>query len=263
MSDPTASKVYQLKIHLIDVSPMVWRRLLVKDDTTIAQLHGIIQLAMGWENIHLHSFRIYGKAYGIYYSGGMSFSDDPREVRLRDFQFRSREKFYYDYNFRVNWQHQVRIEKVLDVEDGRFYPVCTGGKYACPPEAIESIEAFSEIRDWYKIPLYKLIPILNFQEYVGYPWHAEVFKRSKLNAWLKTENYDYMDQNDSFFPDRSRPYFEDAYWKRKDDFEAAKMVYAALKKEGIEVKDGYDALVKFLEPILEMQKATEDPAAKS
>jgi hypothetical protein len=67
MPDKVTPKVYQLKLHLLGVSPMVWRRLLVKDDTSIARLHGILQLLMGWENLHLHCFVIYGKHYGIGY----------------------------------------------------------------------------------------------------------------------------------------------------------------------------------------------------
>lgn len=54
-------QVYQLKVVLRDCSPMIWRRLLVTSDTTIAQLHTILQIAMGWEDLHLHRFRIYGK----------------------------------------------------------------------------------------------------------------------------------------------------------------------------------------------------------
>lgn len=263
MSDENTTKVYQLKIHLIDVSPMVWRRLLVKDDTTIAQLHGIIQLIIGWENIHLHSFRIYGKDYGIRYSGGASFSDDPRQVRLKDFLFKPGDKFYYDYNFNINWQHQIRFEQVLDPDVNQYYPVCLAGKHAGPPEVMRSIGEFTEIRDLYKIPLFKLVPILKLQEYLGYAWHPNVFKRGKINAWLKTEDYDYLPQNDALFPDRSRPYFKDAYWKRKDDFEVAKRVYLLLQKEGIEAKDGYDAIVQFLESVIELGKTATDEKSAS
>ncbi|NEP91385.1 MAG: plasmid pRiA4b ORF-3 family protein [Okeania sp. SIO2C2] len=34
---------------------LIWRRLLVKSDSTIEYLHYILQIAMGWEDIHLHS----------------------------------------------------------------------------------------------------------------------------------------------------------------------------------------------------------------
>ncbi len=50
--DSTA-KIYQLKFHLVGATPMVWRRVLVHEDTSIAKLHGIIQIVMGWGNEHL------------------------------------------------------------------------------------------------------------------------------------------------------------------------------------------------------------------
>ena len=97
----TTEKVYQLKIHLVGQSPMIWRRVPVHQDTSMAKLHGIIQIVMGWENGHLHAFRIFGKDYGIGYDGGMMFSDDPRQVFLKDFKFRKSEKFFYKYSDRI------------------------------------------------------------------------------------------------------------------------------------------------------------------
>ncbi len=41
-------KVYQLRVSLRGISPMVWRRLLATSDTSIAHLHAILQVAMGW-----------------------------------------------------------------------------------------------------------------------------------------------------------------------------------------------------------------------
>jgi hypothetical protein len=58
---PPILTVYQLKVSLRGISPMIWRRLLVPNTTTIAQLHGILQVAMGWEDVHLHRFRVHGK----------------------------------------------------------------------------------------------------------------------------------------------------------------------------------------------------------
>lgn len=56
MSARAEPVVYQLKIVLQGISPMIWRRLLVKSDSTIEDLHYIIQIAMGWEDIHIHYY---------------------------------------------------------------------------------------------------------------------------------------------------------------------------------------------------------------
>jgi hypothetical protein len=59
------------------INPMIWRHLLFCGDSTIADLHYIIQIAMAWSGDHLHQFRIHGKLYGNARMGGISFSDDP------------------------------------------------------------------------------------------------------------------------------------------------------------------------------------------
>jgi hypothetical protein len=53
-STPDAAGVVQVKVWLLGISPMVWRRLLVPDTCTLRELHGIIQVVMGWEGIHLY-----------------------------------------------------------------------------------------------------------------------------------------------------------------------------------------------------------------
>jgi hypothetical protein len=51
---------YQLHVWLRGISPMIWRRLLVRSDTTIAALHHLLQIALGWTDTHLHRFVIHG-----------------------------------------------------------------------------------------------------------------------------------------------------------------------------------------------------------
>jgi hypothetical protein len=126
--------LYQLKVSLRDISPIIWRRLLVTSHTTIAQLHGILQAAMGWQDVHLHQFRVYGKAYGISRAGGIWFADDPCQVSLSNFRLRAGERFVYEYDMGDFWHHDIRLERVLPLDLSKTYPVCTGGAGACPPE---------------------------------------------------------------------------------------------------------------------------------
>jgi len=93
--------------------PLIWRRLLLASDTSIAQLHRILQIAFAWGGEHLHRFRIHGKDYGIAYLGGISFKDDLKKVRLFKFRLHCRECFRYDYDFIANWNLEIRLEKDL------------------------------------------------------------------------------------------------------------------------------------------------------
>jgi len=146
-SDPAA--VYQLRIRLDRISPMIWRRLLVTDATTIAELHTTIQIAFGWSDSHLHQFVIHGKSYGIAYLGGVSFADSPDQVRLADFRFRTGERFSYEYNFHVPWRHEIRVEQIVSPAPGQRYPVCVAGARAVPPEECDGPHAFLALRQHY------------------------------------------------------------------------------------------------------------------
>ena len=47
VGDARLAAVYQLKIHLVGISPHIVRRVLVRGDTTLAELHHVFQVAMG------------------------------------------------------------------------------------------------------------------------------------------------------------------------------------------------------------------------
>jgi hypothetical protein len=140
-------EAYQLRFFLKGISPMIWRRLLIMNNSSLADLHHAIQISMGWSNTYLHQFDIWGKAYGIYYDGGISFPDNARKVCLQDFHFRINEKFAYEYNFFDHWEHEVRFEKVLPFDPKRTYPFCIGGHYVAPSEEGGGPNAFMELMD--------------------------------------------------------------------------------------------------------------------
>jgi hypothetical protein len=57
MSEPSPSSItiYQFRVVLWGVSPLVWRRLLLASDTSIAELHEILKSAFDWSGEHLHA----------------------------------------------------------------------------------------------------------------------------------------------------------------------------------------------------------------
>lgn len=140
-----ATRVYQLKVSLRGISPLIWRRLLVESTTTIAQLHAILQVAMGWEDVHLHRFRLHGKDYGIYREGGLCFDDDPAQVTLADLKLRAGERFTYEYDMGDGWLHDLVLEQVLPADPRKTYPVCTAGAGDCPPEDCGGSEGYQNL----------------------------------------------------------------------------------------------------------------------
>jgi hypothetical protein len=82
MEDETCTEVYRLHVWICRISPMIWRRLLVRSDSSIAHLHYTLQTAFGWSDEHLHRFHIHGQDYGVSRAGGIMFTADSSAVRL-------------------------------------------------------------------------------------------------------------------------------------------------------------------------------------
>jgi hypothetical protein len=140
--EPAALEIYQLRAVLRGISPMIWRRLQVHNDSTIADLHAVLQIAFAWEDAHLHRFSIRGRDYGLGRDGGIDFATDARRVRLCDLKLRRLERFVYEYDFGDSWVHDVRLEAVLPFDPRPTYPQCVAGKGAAPPEDCGGPQAF-------------------------------------------------------------------------------------------------------------------------
>ena len=137
--------IYQLRIVLRGISPLIWRRILVRIGTTLAQLHYMLQSLFDWRNEHLHHFHIFGKEYG-------SDGADTQHATLHTFGFQRGERFRYVYNYFANWQCDLRLEAVLPYDATRCSPVCIGGKGAAPPEHVQGAWTYLEWLDAHRYP---------------------------------------------------------------------------------------------------------------
>jgi hypothetical protein len=146
-------RVYQFRVVLQGISPLIWRRLLIRSDMSLATLHAALQIAFAWSDEHLHAFRIHGKEYGCARLGGPHFEDDPRHVPLGQLHLHQGERFTSVYNFIDHWVGDLRLEAVLPADPRRRYPLCTGGKRAGPPEDSGGAWAYLRRVDQHHIPL--------------------------------------------------------------------------------------------------------------
>ncbi len=143
-------KVFRIKVTLLGLTPAIWRRIEVDADTRLDVFHAILQAAMGWERAHLHMFRkgkqLFGEPGGEAPLFGPPVQDESK-VLLSDVLTRARSKMIYDYDFGDSWEHEVRVEKTLEPEPGKLYPVCTAGKNACPPEDSGGVIGYADLLD--------------------------------------------------------------------------------------------------------------------
>lgn len=125
--------VFQLKISLAHVKPAVWRRIVVAASDTLADLHMVIQDAMGWYDSHLHMFFIDGAEYGVRDEHGDFDVLDENRYKLSRVLSEG-QKFRYVYDFGDDWVHEIKVEKVRAAGKDEVLPACLAGKNACPPE---------------------------------------------------------------------------------------------------------------------------------
>jgi len=134
-------RVYQFKITLMDVRLSIWRRIQVPETYSFWDLHVAIQDAMHWLDYHLHEFEIVNPSTGIKTSVGIPGDEDfGKEIlpewkqKIADYFSMENRLAKYTYDFGDNWEHIIKLEKVLPRDKNINYPVCIGGKRASPPE---------------------------------------------------------------------------------------------------------------------------------
>lgn len=135
-------EIVQVKVWLLGISPMVWRRVLVSESCTLRELYGVLQVAMGWEGIHLYQSSLRTARYG---SSELSASSP--DVTLAALRLRKGTRFLYEYDLNIPWRHGVRIEDRPALQTNTIYPACTGGGGVCPSEDCDGPAGFMARRN--------------------------------------------------------------------------------------------------------------------
>lgn len=128
--------LYQFKVTLRGIHPPIWRRIQVWEDAMLAQLHRVLQMVMGWEDYHLHEFRIGRKVYGMPDLDDERKITDVKRARIHDVVQRVGTEFEYVYDFGDDWEHDLLLEAILQPDPNIRYPRCIAGERNCPPEDV-------------------------------------------------------------------------------------------------------------------------------
>ena len=172
--------IYQLHIRLLEVQPLIWRQFLVKGDTNMQQLHNIIQIVMGWYDMHLWILYIQGMQFGH----ALGQTGNSEEMTLADMKLRKGNSFDYEYDFGDRWEHQIIVEDIFEPQPLKRYPACIAGKRACPPEDCGGSWSYMHVMDVLKKRRgrdYRAI-----REHAGKDFNPAVFKRTPINAQLRS-----------------------------------------------------------------------------
>jgi hypothetical protein len=145
--------VFTVKVTLLDTDPLIWRRLRLPGNTTLADLHWVLQTAFDWTNSHLHQFMHRFGTDGVVYYGKPEknvLSDlgpghdtkDEKKARLSSLLQKAGDACHYEYDFGDSWIHEIELEEIAEEPVRPATAVCLGGERAAPPEDCGGIPGF-------------------------------------------------------------------------------------------------------------------------
>lgn len=138
-----------LEVELSNASPRIWRRLIVSESLTLADLHQVLQIAMGgWLDYHLYEFRFSGRCFTTLDEDAPPESIDSASVTLRDLGLDAvGANLSYLYDFGDDWEHSISVVAVEPAEGRSSYPRCIEGERSGPPEDCGGPYRYEEILD--------------------------------------------------------------------------------------------------------------------
>ena len=139
---------YQLKLAVAFSDPLIWRTIQVPGNMTLAILHKVIQVCMGWDDTHTHQFLV-GK---IFYQSGFGIKDMKEELQYdeNNFELHQLEEgmqfiFTYLYDGGEGWELEITLEETIRTGLGHDFPVLIGGERACPPAEVGDVHQYQKL----------------------------------------------------------------------------------------------------------------------
>jgi hypothetical protein len=178
---------YQFKMSLTFSDPMIWRRLQVPGEITLAELSQAIQICMDWHDTETHQFLV-GK---IFYSPGFGISNQERLAEYDEANFKLHELeepmhfiFTYLYDGGEGWELDISLEEVFPEGFTHSHPRLLDGERACPPASIGDIHQYQALlaalesggADGKEITL---------NDHHGYTFHPDSCDKDMINDRLK------------------------------------------------------------------------------
>lgn len=179
-------QVLQLKITLAGSKPAIWRRVQVRESMHLGDLHRVIQIAMGWQDCHLHLFQVGDRSFSLFSESddAPAEEEDSRTVSLRSLGLaRKGQRFMYIYDFGDDWMHQIEVEGAQAADPNVFYPVCISGEKACPPEDCSGIFGYYDLLEAVKNPRHP--EYKEMRQWLGRSFDPELFDLNAVNQRLR------------------------------------------------------------------------------
>jgi len=152
-------KIFQLKLRIKDIKPMIWRKIQIHSDCSFEELHNMIQMLFEWEDMHTHEFEVKDSEGENILINELDIEEGPEEDEkderlefLDDYLSMNNRHCEYTYDFGDGWRVAIELEKISSPEEGVNYPNIVKGKRAGPPEDSGGVPGYYGILEALKNP---------------------------------------------------------------------------------------------------------------
>ncbi len=80
---------------------------------------------MGGDGIHLYQFIVHTVCYGSW-----ELNAESADIALDDLKLHKGQRFLYEYDLNIPWEHESRLEERRSPRPGTRYPCCIGAERA-------------------------------------------------------------------------------------------------------------------------------------
>ena len=209
LPDPPAQpQLLTIRLSLDHAKPPVWRRLTIPGHMRLADVHEVLQTAMGWTDSHLHRFYLGDPWGGPHFVTDYDIEEGEEginelDVRLDQLLREPGQKLGYMYDFGDDWAHTLRLEKAAPMpdpsrseleDDAPAYPVvCLAGARACPPEDVGGIGGYEEMAAWVRHGFdrdhapqdWDPKDLAGLRDWLPPGWHPDAFSVDEVNEALR------------------------------------------------------------------------------
>ncbi|MDN5601257.1 MAG: plasmid pRiA4b ORF-3 family protein, partial [Brachybacterium sp.] len=140
---PATRQMITVSVDLHGATPPIWRRLELRSDLSLTDVHDVLQTAFDWAGYHLWRFAAGGDPFDL---GAQLFlcefdveegDEDglPAEaVQLGELLQEPGDRLEYVYDYGDNWDLRIVVDSVREATPEAAPARATGGRRAAPPE---------------------------------------------------------------------------------------------------------------------------------
>ena len=140
---PPQRQVITVRVDLHEATPPIWRRLELRSDLSLAEVHEVIQVAFDWAGYHLWRFAAGGHPFDLDaqlflcpfdVEEGEENGLPAGDVRLGELLQERGDRLGYVYDYGDDWDLRIVVESVREAPEDAAPARAIGGRRAAPPE---------------------------------------------------------------------------------------------------------------------------------